>query len=147
MRVYYCVYWGSSAVTHWLCCLTTWGQAVAAHNHDSHDHERSQTDPISCREDISTSDATVVIDGRVVSWIKRTERGALCFGDLCLPGQYSVVDCPENRNPQALVGTTITGNHRGWIHISDNPAISQSVPDRHGVYLVIDHTLEDDIRN
>lgn len=123
------------------------GQTVAAHNHDSHDHEGSRNDSASRREDITTDDLDIPIDGRVVSWIERTETGAIWFGDLCFPGQYSVVDCPDDQDPQAFIGTAITGNHRGWIHVSSDPSLSQDVPDRRGIYLIVEHTPEHDLRD
>lgn len=77
------------------------------------------------------------VEGRVISWLTRKEDGAIMMGDLCPPGSYTLIACPEGSKPSELRGENTAGNHAGWFSTPGDMSLSHSVPSTPGVYLLV----------
>lgn len=77
------------------------------------------------------------VEGRVVSWLKRKDDGAIVMGDFYPPGSYTLITYPEKSKPSELRDENITGNHAGWFHAHGDLSLSHSVPTTTGEYLLV----------
>jgi hypothetical protein len=77
------------------------------------------------------------LTGRVAAWFTQEAHGGVLFGGLCLPGTYSVVPCPDNQHPDALLGTEHTATPVGWYHAPPHLDNQHDLPDTPGTYLLI----------
>lgn len=87
--------------------------------------------------DTDPDDSAPRITGRVVSWLERTPDGAVVMGDIYPPGHFALIPCPADHDPNALLDTTVTGNHVGRFHAPEYDSISYDLPSTAGVYLII----------
>jgi hypothetical protein len=77
------------------------------------------------------------LTGRVAAWFTRKRHGGLIFGGLCLPGTYSVVSCPDDQQPDALLGTELTATPVGWYHAPAHIDDQHDLPGTAGTYLLL----------
>ena len=84
-----------------------------------------------------TADSELLISGRVVSWLDRTPDGAIVMGRPYPPGRYTLVNCPDDSDPNELVGDEIVGNDVGWIHLPEDGSVSYEPPSTEGTYLLV----------
>ncbi|EMA16151.1 hypothetical protein [Haloarcula amylolytica] len=83
----------------------------------------------------------LTVSGRVVGWLRRKESGAVWFGDVFPPGEYTLVDhTDDDRHPAQLYEKKVEGIHAGWLHASENMSLTHSIPESAGVYLIVTQT-------
>jgi len=97
----------------------------------------------SLNEDADPARPELTVTGRVVSWLRREENGAIWMGDVFPPGEYTLVDhTDDERHPTQLYEKVVEGRHAGWLHTSENMSLTHSIPETAGVYLMVTPTSE-----